>query len=78
MYAAWLRDAQAAVKNAATTVEELRANPGSYRLFTPDEAVAYIRETGILVTQPLCGGAPPELAWPSLELIAQRVLPALA
>ena len=30
---------------------------------------------GILLTQPLCGGMPPHLAWPSLELMASDVLP---
>jgi hypothetical protein len=27
--------------------------------------------------QPLCGGIPPTLAWRHLELVAQKVLPAL-
>jgi hypothetical protein len=27
---------------------------------------------------PLAGGLPPELAWPSLRLVAEEVLPALA
>ena len=64
-------------KSAATTVDELRRQNGAYRIFTPDEAVAYIKQSGLLLTQPLCGGLPPDLAWPSLELLASDVLPRL-
>jgi alkanesulfonate monooxygenase SsuD/methylene tetrahydromethanopterin reductase-like flavin-dependent oxidoreductase (luciferase family) len=78
MYAQWLGDARSAVKNTATTVAELRSDPGSYRIFTPAEAVDYIRRNGVLVMQPLCGGMPPELAWQSLNLLATEVLPARA
>jgi hypothetical protein len=58
-------------------VAELRAENGPYRIFTPDEAVAYARARGPLLLQPLCGGLPPALAWKHLELLEKRVLPAL-
>jgi alkanesulfonate monooxygenase SsuD/methylene tetrahydromethanopterin reductase-like flavin-dependent oxidoreductase (luciferase family) len=77
MYASWLGDSAAASKSHATTVDELRAERGAYRVLTPAEAVAYIRTHGPLSMQPLCGGCPPELAWESLRLIAEEVLPAL-
>lgn len=77
MYTEWLAGGAAAVSTRATTVDELRAEQGAYRIFSVDEAVDYVRQHGFLVTQPLCGGLPPELAWPSLRLIAERVLPAL-
>jgi alkanesulfonate monooxygenase SsuD/methylene tetrahydromethanopterin reductase-like flavin-dependent oxidoreductase (luciferase family) len=77
-YAAWLGAADASSKSVAADVDALRAENGSYRIFTPGEAVAYVREHGVLLTQPLCGGLPPELAWRSLELIAGKVVPALA
>ncbi len=78
MYARWLGGDNASVSKSETrTVPELRAEQGAYRIFTPDEAVAYIRANGPLPLQPLCGGLPPELAWPSLELVAHAVLPAL-
>lgn len=77
MYAAWLGDTNAANKSTASTVEELRAEAGSYRIFSVDEAIDFVRGGGILMTQPLSGGIPPDLAWPSLQLIADRVLPAL-
>ncbi len=79
MYARWLGADNASVtRSETTTVDALRDEAGAYRIFTPDEAVAYIRAHGPLQLQPLCGGIPPELAWPSLELVARRVLPALA
>jgi alkanesulfonate monooxygenase SsuD/methylene tetrahydromethanopterin reductase-like flavin-dependent oxidoreductase (luciferase family) len=78
MYAAWMGAANRSVsKSAATTVDELRRQRGPYRIFTPDEAIAQLRASGLLLLQPLCGGLPPDLAWPSLELLAKHVLPAM-
>jgi alkanesulfonate monooxygenase SsuD/methylene tetrahydromethanopterin reductase-like flavin-dependent oxidoreductase (luciferase family) len=75
-YAAWLgTDIDSATKSAATTVEELRASNGNYRILTPDEAVAEIQAHGLLMTQPLCGGLPIEYAWESLETLVRDVLP---
>jgi alkanesulfonate monooxygenase SsuD/methylene tetrahydromethanopterin reductase-like flavin-dependent oxidoreductase (luciferase family) len=75
MYASWFESMGSITKSAALTVDALRAEQGSYRILTPDEAVALIRKNGSLMLQPLCGGLPPELAWPSLELLASDVLP---
>ena len=77
MYGEWMAGAQAASGSQATTVEALRAENGNYRVFTPDEAVAYVRASGLLLLQPLCGGLPPEIAWRHLELVADRVMPEL-
>jgi alkanesulfonate monooxygenase SsuD/methylene tetrahydromethanopterin reductase-like flavin-dependent oxidoreductase (luciferase family) len=77
-YAAWFGDAHdTATKSIADSVEALRAERGPYRIFTPEEAADHIRSTGLLMMQPLCGGAPPRLAWRSLELVANQVLPAV-
>jgi len=76
LYTSWLSGAAAAVTTAATSVDELRAERGAYRIFTVDEAVEYLRAHAVLVTQPLCGGLPPELAWRSLQLIVEKVIPA--
>ena len=57
-------------KSTASDVASLRAEQGSYRIFSVDEAVAYARERGFLALQPLCGGLPPDLAWESLRLVA--------
>ena len=51
----------------ADTVTELRGAQGPYRIFTVDEAAAYIRAGKPLPLLPLCGGVPPEVAWPYLE-----------
>jgi alkanesulfonate monooxygenase SsuD/methylene tetrahydromethanopterin reductase-like flavin-dependent oxidoreductase (luciferase family) len=78
MYAGWLGDGHDAVsKSRARDVQALRDERGPYRIFTPDEAVAHVRASGLLLLQPLCGGIPPALAWRHLELVAQKVLPAL-
>jgi alkanesulfonate monooxygenase SsuD/methylene tetrahydromethanopterin reductase-like flavin-dependent oxidoreductase (luciferase family) len=77
MYASWLGDLDAASKSNAVTVASLRAEAGAYRVLTPDAAVGHVRELGSLALHPLCGGCPPELAWESLRLVADEVLPAL-
>jgi len=73
-YAAWLGDSASVTKSVAQTVDELRAQKGPYRIFTPDEALAYVKATGLLLLHPLCGGLSPDLAWASLELMADKVL----
>ncbi|MGN5380325.1 LLM class flavin-dependent oxidoreductase [Streptomyces lasalocidi] len=74
-YASWQSgQIRSAVKSAATTVEELRAE-GVYRILTPEQCVA--QELDNLVLHPLAGGMPVEEGWRSLRLFAQRVLPAL-
>ena len=57
----------------ATTVEELRAAPGPYRIFTTDEATAYVRDGHGLQLLPLCGGLRPAVTWPYLERAAAAV-----
>jgi alkanesulfonate monooxygenase SsuD/methylene tetrahydromethanopterin reductase-like flavin-dependent oxidoreductase (luciferase family) len=54
----------------ATSVDELRASAGPYRVFTTDEAVAYMHAGQALPLAPLCGGLSPDLAWPYLERAA--------
>jgi alkanesulfonate monooxygenase SsuD/methylene tetrahydromethanopterin reductase-like flavin-dependent oxidoreductase (luciferase family) len=51
----------------ADSVAALRAEGGPYRIFTSDEATDYIRSGRPLPLHPLCGGVPPEVAWPYLE-----------
>ncbi len=78
MYASWLGESAAASKSTASSVDTLRAEGGAYRVLTPEQAVDYVRAHGSLALHPLCGGCPPELAWDTLHLVAERVLPALA
>ncbi|MFI5507285.1 LLM class flavin-dependent oxidoreductase [Mycobacterium sp. NPDC051804] len=51
----------------AETVAGLRETPGPYQIFTINEAAAYIRRGKPLPLPPLCGGVPPDIAWPYLE-----------
>jgi alkanesulfonate monooxygenase SsuD/methylene tetrahydromethanopterin reductase-like flavin-dependent oxidoreductase (luciferase family) len=61
-----------------TTIDELRAEAGAHRIMTVDEAIEYLRAKFILPLHPLCGGLPPDLAWPYLERVVNEVLPAAA
>lgn len=75
-YASWQSAGiRSAVRSAATTVEELRAE-GVYRVLTPDACVA-LAGGAALVLHPLVGGMPPDEGWRSLRLFAEEVLPRL-
>lgn len=54
----------------ASTVSELRDANGPYRIVTTDEAADFIRGGRPLPLLPLCGGLPPDVAWPYLERAA--------
>ncbi|MFJ2060193.1 LLM class flavin-dependent oxidoreductase [Streptomyces sp. NPDC087908] len=74
-YASWQsKDIRSAVRSAATTVAELRAE-GVYRVVTPEECLALDPES--LVLHPLCGGMPPEEGWRSVRLFCDEVVPRL-
>jgi len=78
-YAEWMGDdIDSATKSIAGSVEELRAEKGNYQILSVDEAVAEVKRSGVLLTQPLCGGMPIDYAWESLETIVQDVLPKVA
>mgnify|MGYP001815851610 FL=1 len=75
-YAEWMGDdIEAATKSIASSVEALRAENGNYRILSVDEAVEEIQRSGVLMTQPLCGGMPIDFAWESLETLVGDVLP---
>lgn len=62
------------------TLEEVRAS-GRYRFVTPDELIAEVRDAdnyGPLVLHPLVGAMPVDEAWKSVQLLTDKVLPALA
>lgn len=76
-YNEWLGGTNASVSSGASTVAELRAENGAYRIVTPEQALELIATGGALRLQPLSGGVPPELAWESLKLIESEVIPAI-
>ncbi|HEY8120597.1 MAG TPA: LLM class flavin-dependent oxidoreductase [Myxococcota bacterium] len=78
-YASWQPAYQqsSTVHSQAKSIEDLRAE-GKYRVLTPGECVARAKEQGpyaAFVLYPLCGGTPPELAWESVKLLMEEVLP---
>lgn len=78
MYAEWMGSSHdAASKSSALTVDDLRAEGGAYRIVTPDQAVDMVRSGMLLGLQPLCGGLAPDLAWESVRLVGDTVMPAL-
>jgi alkanesulfonate monooxygenase SsuD/methylene tetrahydromethanopterin reductase-like flavin-dependent oxidoreductase (luciferase family) len=59
--------------------DELRGT-GHYRVLTPEAYAAELRDAGpfgFAMLHPMVGGIPPDLAWESLHLFEQQVLPAL-
>jgi alkanesulfonate monooxygenase SsuD/methylene tetrahydromethanopterin reductase-like flavin-dependent oxidoreductase (luciferase family) len=63
----------------ATSIDELRATD-AYAILTPDELISELRAAPFpfAMLHPMCGGIPPELAWPSLHLFETKVMPAFA
>ncbi|CAB4979030.1 unannotated protein [freshwater metagenome] len=79
MYRDWMGDNRAASsRSEAVNADELRAENGPYRILSVEEATAQVRSGMPLGMQPLCGGLPPELAWPSVTLAGTAVQAALA
>jgi len=70
IYGEWLGNAASSSISHATTVDELRAENGAYRIVTLDEARALREQYGALALQPLCGGIAPDVAWRYLEPFA--------
>ncbi len=64
----------------AKDVDDLKASP-QYLVGTPDDVTAKLSALGPMgaaVFNPLAGGLPPDLAWASLEMFAEKVLPHLS
>ncbi|SPM31896.1 luciferase, partial [Mycobacterium terramassiliense] len=75
-YAAWNPgDETTAGFSHVSTVEELRAAPASHVIISVPEAISRVRAGQILNLSPLCGGLPPEVAWPYLKRVGDVVLP---
>ena len=77
-YRDWqMKGQRSSVQSFAENLAQLQRE-GIYRVFTPDECVAFAEEQGPegkLTLHPLLAGMPAELGWESLELFASKVLP---
>jgi alkanesulfonate monooxygenase SsuD/methylene tetrahydromethanopterin reductase-like flavin-dependent oxidoreductase (luciferase family) len=82
-YGAWMASAGIGAEGGYQITEDadaLRAT-GQYRVLTPDQMVAEIKgkgEFGFTVFHPMAGGVPPDMAWASLKLFEDEVLPRVA
>lgn len=69
--------AETASMSAAKTLDELRAEQGSHRVMSINEAVAFIRAGNVLQLNPLIGGLDPTVAWRYLRTVTDDVIPRL-
>ena len=79
-YGAWqAQDDIASPYRTVDDIDQLRAR-GQYCVLTPEEFVAELEAAPFpfAMFHPLCGGMPPDLAWSSLRLFENEVLPAFA
>ena len=77
-YGAWqAQDDVASPFHSVTDTDELRTT-GQYRVLTPEQFVEEQRTSAFpfALFHPLCGGMPMDLAWSSLRLFENEVLPA--
>ena len=77
-YREWMGDnTVASSRSESSSLAQMRAENGPYRILTPDQAIAQAKSGVPLLLHPLCGGCPPEFAWESLRLVGEYVMPAL-
>lgn len=77
-YGAWqAQDDIASPYRTVDDIDQLRAS-GRYCVLTPDEYVVELEAAPFpfAMFHPMCGGIPPDLAWSSLRLFENEVLPA--
>ena len=71
-YAGWnVGSPMTASLSHSRTVSELRKENGAYRILSRGEAIDHIADGRPLPLHPLCGGAPPALAWRYLRTAAE-------
>jgi alkanesulfonate monooxygenase SsuD/methylene tetrahydromethanopterin reductase-like flavin-dependent oxidoreductase (luciferase family) len=80
IYAQWAQQAEvfSPYEHYANT-DELRAS-GAYKVYRPQELLEATRDMASaqpIMFHPLCGGIHPDLAWQSLHLFMDKVMPAL-
>ena len=79
-YGAWLQGNNGSGPYEMVQNTEKLRELGRYRILRPDEYISQLNAslTPFAVLHPLCGGTPPDLAWPSLKLFESHVLPAFS
>jgi alkanesulfonate monooxygenase SsuD/methylene tetrahydromethanopterin reductase-like flavin-dependent oxidoreductase (luciferase family) len=79
-YGGWSKDQRSLMHlPGVQTLDEVKAS-GRYRFLTPDQLVAEVRDAsdyGPIVLHPLVGGMPVDEAWKSVQLLVDKVVPAL-
>ena len=79
MYADWNPDNETSAGiSPANDVAELRETSKSHRILSVAEAIERVSAGEMLNLSPLCGGLPPQMAWPYLKRIGEVVLPEAA
>ena len=74
-YASWNPDNETSAGfSFVATVDELRESGQSHRIYSVAEAVERVRAGEVINLSPLCGGLPPELAWPYLKRMGDVVI----
>jgi alkanesulfonate monooxygenase SsuD/methylene tetrahydromethanopterin reductase-like flavin-dependent oxidoreductase (luciferase family) len=80
-YGGWSKDQRSLMHlPGVQTLDEVKAS-GRYRFLTPDQLVAEVRDApdyGPIVLHPLVGGMPVDEAWKSVQLLVDKVVPALS
>lgn len=76
MYAEWNPDNETSAGfSYVNTIDELRETGSSHVIITVEEAISRVRSGKMLPLSPLCGGVPPEIAWPYLKRVGEVVMP---
>ena len=70
-----LRSTSAKVGNEVPISSAGMTVSASATFFRPLEKLEIVSNGGMLMLMPLCGGIPPEIAWPYVEHVANVVLP---
>jgi len=80
-YGGWSKDQRSLMHlPGVQTLDEVKAS-GRYRFLTPDQLIAEVRDSpdyGPIVLHPLVGGMPVDEAWKSVQLLVDKVVPALS
>jgi len=78
-YAAWNPgDETTAGFSHVSSIDELREAGTSHVIISTAEAISRVRDGKMLSLSPLCGGLPPDVAWPYLKRVGEVVMPEAA